>query len=264
MTRLDCLSHSSDSIPFTTVSFTQYDASSWCRQALLPNKQQDKRPSKYLLLLPGLPHWFRVQFIPPIMSLSEQEADWLWNPMKCRDPFGNTVYWKLVKRMSWWFGDVFTTTAVYATSIIQQPLSFIWWPYILSSNMWTSEGKVIFYFDLHRLFSIQSLAPPLSWVFAENSEMFDVALKERFVSFVLIFCSFFLIPSSDVFDCEHVPYSTRMHSTNNSLAGKKKERKLFQSAGQTEKGFGSFVHHCVGEKKWTHLHDGAYFVGHGI
>lgn len=29
----------------------------------------------------------------------------------------------------------------------------------------------------------------------------------------------------------------------------KKERKLFQSAGQTEKGFGSFAHHCVGGKK---------------
>lgn len=67
-------------------------------------------------------------------------------------------------------------------------------------------------------------------MFAEYGQVFDGALKESFVSFVLIFLLFFfLIPSSDVFDCEHVPYSTRMHSTNNSLAGKKKRKENFSS-----------------------------------
>lgn len=59
-------------------------------------------------------------------------------------------------------------------------------------------------------------------VFAKYGGVFQVALKESFVSVVFfLLLSFKLSLSSDVFDCEHVPFSTRKHSTNNSLAEKR-------------------------------------------
>lgn len=111
--------------------------------------------------------------------------------------------------------------------------------------------REILYFDRHRLFGIQSLAPPRSRVFAEYGDVLDGALKESFVSFVLVFLFSFLIPSSDVFDCEHVPYSTRMHSTNNSLAGGKKNQKENFSSQRDKRGkvLEASLHHCIRGKK---------------
>lgn len=116
--------------------------------------------------------------------------------------------------------------------------------------MWTYGWKLNFQFDLHHLLTISvfstSAFVSVCWIC-----WYVWCCYERELCFLcFLFLLLFLIPSSDVFDWEHVPYSTCMHSTN-SLAEKKGGK--FFPVSETNREvkpseFGGFVNPVRGKK----------------